>query len=69
MAKRSTGRPPIHDTPATARIWVRVTPAQRLDLRRVATDNGTGVSGIIREAVNEYVADYGDRKPFVRTKP
>jgi hypothetical protein len=67
--KRPNGRPPLNDVPATTRITVRVTPAQRLDLRRVATDNGTGVSGIIREAVNEYVGDYDDRKPFVRTKP
>lgn len=62
------GRPPQHDVPASARIWVRVTPAQRLELRRVASDNRTGVSGIIREAVNEYVSDYGGRRPFVRTK-
>lgn len=67
MAK-SVGRPPLNDVPATTRIMVRVTPAQRLELRRVATDNRTGVSGIIREAVNEYVSDYGDRRPFGRTK-
>ena len=68
MSKRPRGRPPIHEVPATTRIYVRVTPAQRLDIQRVATDNGTGVSGIIREAVNEFVGDYGDRRPFVRTK-
>lgn len=65
---KPTGRPPIADVPATARIEFRVTPAQRLELRRVASDNRTGVAGIIREAVNEYVADYGDRRPFVRRK-
>lgn len=68
MTKRPRGRPTISDVPATTRIYVRVTPAQRLDIRRVASDNGTGVSGIIREAVNEYVGDYDDRRPFVRTK-
>ena len=67
-AKRSTGRKPIGDVPATERIQVRVTPAQRLELQRVASDNGTGVAGIIREAVNEYVSDYGGRLPFVRPK-
>jgi hypothetical protein len=67
MTKRA-GRPPLHEAPATERIWVRMTPAQRLELRRVASDNRMGVSGIIREAVNEYVSDYGDRRPFVRTK-
>ena len=34
--------------PATTRISVRVTPAERLDLQRVATDSGMGVSGIIK---------------------
>lgn len=68
MTKRPPGRPPIADVPATERIEVRVTPAQRLELRRVATENGTGMAGIIREAVNEYVADYTDRQPFVRLK-
>jgi hypothetical protein len=68
MSKRPTGRPPIYDVPASTRIVVKVTPAQRLELRRVASDNGTGVSGIIREAVNEYVSDYGERRPFGVTK-
>jgi hypothetical protein len=67
--KRPTGgRPPLNEVAATERIYVRVTPAQRLELRRVASDNKTHVSGIIREAVNEYVSDYGERNPFRRTK-
>jgi RNase P/RNase MRP subunit POP5 len=45
-----------------------LTPAQRLELKRVATANGTGVSGVIREAVNEFVSDYGERRPFSNTK-
>jgi hypothetical protein len=53
---------------ATARIEVRVTPAQRLEIQRVASDNRTGLSGILREAVNEFVADYGEKPPFVRRK-
>jgi hypothetical protein len=69
MAKRRrTGRPPIADTPATTRIQVRVTPAQRLELRRMASDNQTGVAGLLREAINEVVADSHDRRPFVRPK-
>jgi hypothetical protein len=67
MSKR--GRPPIADVSATTRISVRVTPAQRLELRRVASDNQTGMAGIIREAVNEFVGDYGDRRIFRRPKP
>jgi hypothetical protein len=68
MSKRPTGRPPLYDAPASTRISVKVTPAQRLELRRVASDNRTGMSGIIREAVNEFVSDYGDRPTFRRTK-
>jgi hypothetical protein len=67
MSKR-TGRPPIADTSATERVSLRVTPAQRLELRRVASENRTGVAGILREAVNEYVADYHERRLFGRPK-
>jgi hypothetical protein len=62
------GRPRLYDTPASARITFAVTPAQRLELRRVASDNRTGLSGILREAVNEFVADYGERQVFRRKK-
>jgi hypothetical protein len=68
MMSKRRGRPPIDEVPATARVWVRMTPAQRLTLRRVATDTGTGMAGIIREAVNEYCSDAGERRPFVRAK-
>ena len=68
MKKRTVGRPPIADTPATARISVRVTPAQRLELQRMASDNQTGVAGLLREAINEVVADSHDRRPFVHPK-
>ena len=67
MSKRP-GRPPLYEEPASQRIYVNVTPAQRLELRRVASDNRTGMAGIIREAVNEYVADYGARRVFTRRK-
>jgi hypothetical protein len=67
MTKR-LGRPPLYDQAATTRIWVRVTPAQRLELRRMASDNQTGVAGLLREAINEVVADSHDRRPFVRPK-
>lgn len=62
------GRPTLDAEPATDRIQVRVTPGQRLDLLRVAEENGTDISGVIREAVNEYVADYCDRRVFRLTK-
>ena len=61
--KRAPGRPPLSEGAATSRVQLRVTPAFRLELRRVADENGTGISGVIREAVSEYCADYRERRP------
>lgn len=58
-------RQPRTDAPATVRISVRVTVDERLDLEDVARQNLADISGVIREAVNEYVADYRERPPFV----
>jgi hypothetical protein len=63
------GRPPLESEASTKRIQVRVTPAQRLEMTRVATENQTDVSGVMREAINEYVSDYREgRRPFRRRK-
>lgn len=62
-------RPTEFEEPTTARICVRLTPTQRKDLEQVARDNGTDITGVIREAVNEYVADYQDRPVFRHTEP
>lgn len=67
MTKRR-GRHRLAEEPARDRVQLRVTAGQRLDLRRVAQENGTDVSGILREAVNEYVSDYRDTRVFRRTK-
>lgn len=66
MADKRRGRKPIAEEPAREIVRVRVTSAQRLDLKRVADDNGTGISGVIREAVNEYVSDYREHRLFRR---
>lgn len=58
-------RPAMFGEPATDAIRVRVTPQQRRDLERVAQENRTDLAGVIRDAVNTYVADYSERKPFV----
>jgi hypothetical protein len=68
MPPKRLGRPPLFDVAASDRISVHVTPAQRLELRRVAGDSGTTAAGIIREAVNEYMGDYGERRTFRRRK-
>jgi predicted transcriptional regulator len=62
-------RPARFGEPASASIRVRVTPDQKRDLRRVARENRTDMAGVIREAVNTYVADYRDRDVFRSPKP
>lgn len=57
-------RPAIFGEPASETIRVRVTPGQRADLERVAAANHTDVASVIREAVNEYAADFGAARPF-----
>jgi hypothetical protein len=64
---KSAGRPRLADVPASSSIHVRCTPAQRLELRRVADENGRRVSAIVREAVDEFVGDYRERRVFRRT--
>ena len=62
---RRRGRPPrVDGEVATARVWAWLTPRERAELERVANDNGVPVAALIREAVNEYVADYGERRVF-----
>jgi hypothetical protein len=51
------------DDPAVVVIRVRVTRSEHVDLARVARDNQTTVSGVIRESVNEFVSDYRDDPP------
>jgi hypothetical protein len=58
-------RPALFGEPATDAIRVRVTPQQRRDLERVARENCTDLAGVIRDAVNTYVADYRESGVFV----
>jgi len=63
-------RPSNFEQAANVPIRVRVTHFQYKDLKQVAADNHTDVSGVIRDAVNAYVADYRDNNPvFRRSKP
>jgi hypothetical protein len=64
--KHKTGRPRLADVQASHSIHVRCTPAQRLELRRMADENGQRVSAVIREAVDEFVGDYRERRVFRR---
>lgn len=63
-------RPTRTDAAATETITVRVTPAERRDLEDVALHNGTDLVGVIRDAVNTYVADFREDQPAFRiSKP
>jgi hypothetical protein len=57
-------RPSRGNEPATAAIRVRVTPNERREIEQVARDNRTDLAGLIREAVDEYVADYREKCVF-----
>ena len=60
---KPTGRPWTYDQPANERICLKTTPAQLLELKRVAAENGLTLSGVLREAVTEFCADYWERRP------
>lgn len=62
------GRPPrVAGEVACRRIWAFLTPSERAALDRVARENGQAVAEVIREAVNEYVSDLGERRVFSST--
>ncbi len=56
-------RPPKYGAATTKAMRIRLTAAQRRDLEQVARENGTDLTGVIREAVNVYVADYREGDP------
>lgn len=62
--RRGAGRPTIYGHRASERIEFVVTPEQRRELERVAAETGKRIATVIREAVNEFVGDYSERKVF-----
>lgn len=65
---RKTGRPRIYDDAASLRITFSVTPAQRIELKRVAADNHISVSAVIRDAATSYCAEYREQYPHGRKR-
>ena len=63
---KKVGRPLREDAPATLWVGLRVNAEQRGDLRQVAAEMQTDVSGVLREALNEYVAAFRDLHPVFR---
>jgi hypothetical protein len=55
------GPPSIYESAATARLEVRITERQRSELQRAAEAQGTSVSSVIRELIDERVEDH---RPF-----
>lgn len=60
------GRRRVYDDVVSVRHEFRSTPAQAEDLRSVAAEEGRPLATIIRDAVNEYVSDYRERRIFVK---
>lgn len=58
------GRRPRADVRSTERVGTFLTESEREDLLEVARENGQSVAAVLREAVNEYVADYRERRIF-----
>ena len=67
--RRRVGRPLTYDTQTSERITVSVTPAQLVELKQVARDNGLGVlPSLIRDAVTNYTATYLETYPHGRRR-
>ena len=58
------GRPSRADEPSKRMLCVRMTTGELDALRKAACDNRTTMAGVLREAVNEYVSDYGETFVF-----
>ena len=60
------GRRPRTNARSSNRLWIRITDEERADLEQVARENSCTVTAVMRDAVNTYVADYGERPVFER---
>lgn len=58
------GRPPRANRRSTKRIEFVVTEEEHADLERVAADAKQPIATVIRQAVDEFVADYREKKVF-----
>jgi hypothetical protein len=61
---RGGRRPRVVGVQSSSRLTIRLTPGERSDLESVARENHTNLADVLREAVNEYVNDYRERKVF-----
>jgi hypothetical protein len=61
---RGGRKPRVPGACSSMRLSIRLTPEERRDLEAVARENHTNLADVLREAVNEYVADYRERPLF-----
>jgi hypothetical protein len=62
------GRPPRAEVPSHARVEILVTEEEHARLRQLAQENRSTLAGIVREAVNEYVSEWLERRDRVPPK-
>lgn len=63
---RRAGKPRRSDGLSAERVVVYITEREKADIQAVARENGHCVSTLVREAVNEFVADYREKRVFER---
>ena len=67
--ERRRGRPPRAGQRAAHRVEFRLTDDELARLEAVARENGKPIATVIREAINEFVADYAENgRPFVSVR-
>lgn len=59
------GRPPRAGVRANHIVRIRATPIQKAQLREVAKAEHRPMADVIRDAINEYVADFSERVIFL----
>lgn len=59
---RPLGRPRLFT--AWHRLWLRVATSEFDDLKVIAAAEGKTVTDVVRDAVNEYVGDFRERRVF-----
>lgn len=65
--RRRRGRPPRAGESSKRRFEFVTTDDEATGIKHVAAAEGRTVSEIIRDAVNEYVGDFSERKIFPKT--
>jgi len=60
-------RPRISGQNSSAKLWFYLTDDEKAQLRSMSDESGLAMAAIVREAINEFVSDYAERRVFDRT--